>query len=543
MENKGWINSGRGAPDCDLTLTPSKNMKLASAESEREYLEYSGGPIVGYAVAGGDAHDDRFVTDNSDQTGKSVQSTTIGSLTSTANRGCFSIAGAQNLAAHGEDYVDILQHYFRRGCAVGACAYKFGSAASRRRWAPWLALQPASPPPAPAKPKLLADFEHDDRFLGPAATSHVAQTNISHIAIQSTSKGLDSNGAEQLTIDYDEKHAKGAPFTFRALTGVGSGGKGTEPGNTLLPADGELGFMIRTKMPGLTTQILVNDHSNGAIDKSATRSIVADGHWHLYSWQINSSKGWKPFAKGQPYEQLTGGFTLNSILVNGASDASLSLDDVVYAENPNTPGGSYNLNYSGSAGTLNSSSNLINFGGSTMVGAGTLTLARPYPGGYLNTGTVILGSTSTNLNGGATIVFNGGTLNYGQPGIGTFQGNGLRLQIPSPLNAPLLLTQGGTISTIVGSLNDYPLGPGTELSPLDNGALLLSGGTFGDGGLLLLNSGTLALTDASVAPQFANLAQSSGIAGTVLTPEPVSASLLGLSSIALLRRRRSRHSL
>jgi hypothetical protein len=353
----------------------------------------------------------------------------------------------------------------------------------------------------------------------------------------------------------------------------------------ILSGAGELGFMVRTKTPGLSTQILVNDHTDGSVEKSAARDIIADGHWHLYSWQINSTHGWKNFVKGHGDNLVGSAFTLNSILVNGKSDAQLSLDDVVYQEYPDS-GSITHLAYNapssfggaGAAGVvaINNGSGFEQFnsgtftvspisvggatfdtggaginlgGGLTKVGAGSLILIGNNTitgGGTLN---VITNPGAINITGGgvqAGFIDGGGTLllnngfNTIGSSVGTIDAAGATSPIPSDFSGTIKITQAGTISTTIGSLNDYPIGAGTEISHLDNGALLLSEGTFGTGGLLLLNSGTLALSDASVAPQFADLAQSSGIAGTVLTPEPFGASFACLSSLIVLRRRRPR---
>ena len=119
--------------------------------------------------------------------------------------------------------------------------------------------------------------------------------------------------------------------------------------------------MVRTKTPGLSTQILVNDQADSTLQKSAARDIIADGHWHLYTWQINSSRGWKDFVKGHGDNFVGGAFTLNSILVNGKSNASLALNDVVYEEYPNTSGPVEHLSYNG--GGSGSGGAIINSGG------------------------------------------------------------------------------------------------------------------------------------------------------------------------------------
>src|SRR5581483_1692564 len=262
------------------------------------------------------------------------------------------------------------------------------------------------------------------------------------------------------------------------------------------------------------------------------------------------------FVKGKGDNLVTGAFTLNSILVNGKSDASLSLDDVSYEEYPNDGSKvqhlSYKHNDSSDAAIFNPSlvgysqmQTAVNYGMGTVIvdnttAAGTLLTGVTtinsdltihgwnWPYYNLGTGTLTV-SNPGNILGGGSVAFGGAS------SIGTLTTSTGTAFVPG--TGSIQFADGGSLSTITGGLSNYAIGPGTELSHLDNGALLLSGGTFGTGGLLLLNNGSLSLSDASVAPQFVELQQPSGLIATVLVPEPATVAAIALAAMALSRRR------
>ncbi len=159
-------------------------------------------------------------------------------------------------------------------------------------------------------------------------------------------------------------------------------------------------------------------------------------------------------------------------------------------------------------------------GGVTVTNAGTLTVGSISIREIVNSGTIQLG--------------NAGSISITSPGpaldAGTFDLS----------SGSLILGQPGTLNSTTADLINYPLAAGTDITTLANNAILLSGGSFGQAGMLLLNTGSLMLEDASVAPDFAQLNQSSGLVGTVLVPEPVIAGIALLSMTVLLRRHRRR---
>jgi hypothetical protein len=155
--------------------------------------------------------------------------------------------------------------------------------------------------------------------------------------------------------------------------------------------------------------------------------------------------------------------------------------------------------------------------------------------------------SNVTLNGGALTISNAGTLTLATgtsaaatAAFGTLAFGGSSFNLTRPMLGSITFSQGGTITGLTGTTPNLAISPGTELSSLANGAMLLSGGTFGDGGVLILNNGTLTLTDASAAAGYASLAQSSGLVGTVLTPEPMSIGAIAMATPFLMRRRRRR---
>ena len=111
----------------------------------------------------------------------------------------------------------------------------------------------------------------------------------------------------------------------------------------------------------------------------------------------------------------------------------------------------------------------------TTINGGALTIANTsYNNSFINLvgGTINFANLAGNFAG--NLILNGGTLALSDPGIGTIATAGTVSKLPSAFTGSITIAQGGTISTIVGSLSDYPVGPGTEITHLDNVLLFCS---------------------------------------------------------------------
>ena len=113
-------------------------------------------------------------------------------------------------------------------------------------------------------------------------------------------------------------------WTLRHLSG------GASPaGNLPINAEGHVGFWLKTDDPGLTVQIGVDDP--GSADLGTLKTVVADGEWRLYEWDLSDDSQWNGWVTGDGV--ITGPtLTLDSIFFYGTDDATVYLDTV--AHNP-----------------------------------------------------------------------------------------------------------------------------------------------------------------------------------------------------------------
>ncbi|MES2572226.1 MAG: PEP-CTERM sorting domain-containing protein [Verrucomicrobiota bacterium] len=114
-----------------------------------------------------------------------------------------------------------------------------------------------------------------------------AATSADHILIEGPFEGA---GHQKLTLIHD---ATSTAFRLRHLSGGG-----TVANNIAFPItageDGFIGFYLKTTATGWQTSINL-DGAGGAItemDGSSSLEIIADGEWHLYEWDLDSTSLW-----------------------------------------------------------------------------------------------------------------------------------------------------------------------------------------------------------------------------------------------------------
>ena len=367
LKAKGSIGSGGDAPVYDPSLVAQQSVDQAASDTVRELIQLKGQPVLGYAVdgarpAGGTPFGvanlsldpdptgtERYVTYNNGRSGSKILTTKLGSKSNPLNRGALSIQGADFLADHGWNYLDILHFYYGDDVqlTLGTSLY------------PQLSLdgktQLSNLPYVPTLTQMpLDNFENNAGLLQSAGARNRSDQYVlfdaNTNAMRSTKIPHSGRASELLNIDYDAAHAKGQPFTYRILTGT-SGDEGSDLGNLRLPAPGGVGFYLRTKTTGLTTQIALNDIDG--TEQSVAKKVIADGKWHKYSWDLTTTANWNPLQHGD--NVITGPFTLNSITLHGQSSASVRMDDVFY-----TQSGSY---YSGGGVGVVTGGGTVSLGG------------------------------------------------------------------------------------------------------------------------------------------------------------------------------------
>ena len=111
---------------------------------------------------------------------------------------------------------------------------------------------------------------------------------------------LEGIGHQKLTLVPD---TSGTPMRIRHLSGkapFGSAEAGTPLGNAGFEfqitsgVDGFIGFYLRTTVPGWEVSLNLDGAGGtvGEMDGSVSRPVVADGNWHLYEWDLDSTTDW-----------------------------------------------------------------------------------------------------------------------------------------------------------------------------------------------------------------------------------------------------------
>ena len=95
--------------------------------------------------------------------------------------------------------------------------------------------------------------------------------------------------------------------------------------NEPLVATGYVGFWLKTDDLGLSVQIALDDP--GTADRGFVQSIIADGQWHLYQWDLENDNQWAGWVTGDGV--ITGPtVTIDSMFFYGDGDATIYLDTV-----------------------------------------------------------------------------------------------------------------------------------------------------------------------------------------------------------------------
>jgi uncharacterized lipoprotein YddW (UPF0748 family) len=233
--------------------------------------------------------------------------------------------------------VSQLQRAYQFG-ADGAAFYGYGSLftdalAADRRAA--ITAFYDSLAPVPGQPgNVLDDFEVDQgRFrwaynLSPQTTGLAAATTIerttdeAHRGIASQRLNLVASGSS----DWQLRHNSG--LTTPAAPA----------GNVPLEATGYVGFWLKTTDANVDVRIAIDDPfgaNPSALEVGFWQSVVADGQWHLYQWNLEDANHWSAFAGGADGAISASIVSIDSIFFRGNGSVELFLDTV--SHNPAGP--------------------------------------------------------------------------------------------------------------------------------------------------------------------------------------------------------------
>lgn len=109
-------------------------------------------------------------------------------------------------------------------------------------------------------------------------------------------------------------------------------GGGERSNNIVRPTKGFIGFWAKTTSAGCEISIALDDTYNITADRGIFKTVISDGNWHLYEWNIENVADWQTWASGDGIINSRD-FTIDSIQVRNNTDtnAVIYIDEVSHS--------------------------------------------------------------------------------------------------------------------------------------------------------------------------------------------------------------------
>lgn len=378
LESQSYIRNGQAdqvyEANASSPSAPSAAHVAATAATEREILRFSNVTIAGFYVAGlrpsttgtapfgvaepgtdtsGHSTTEQYVTYNRNLTGNAIDQTSLGFQSDPPsafprNRGAMSQNGADFLSDNGWNYLDILRYYYGADVRLEmATTPSTGQKAAYVKKLATFEVAGINSSPTSSNTTYNAGI-----FNNSSPTASASNRNLTSVAVQSAAGANGSRLGQQITINYNESnpHADQVGYRMRYLSGLGpnttpavtaDAQRATAVTNVSMETTGSVGLWLRATSasadPSLRVSLVLDD-LNGTTNETEQgrfQLVTADGTWRKYEWFLDSPPGspeWLSLAGGDG--RIDGQlFSLDSILLEGLADATITIDDVFY--NPN----------------------------------------------------------------------------------------------------------------------------------------------------------------------------------------------------------------
>ncbi len=162
---------------------------------------------------------------------------------------------------------------------------------------------------------------------------------------------FEGSASQKMVVNHDLSGLQAAPtfpsgpaeWFMRHLSGGG-----TIANNTPIPNTGNtwVGYWIKTTSQNLETGIILDDNlpSGNAHEIAVFQSVLGDGMWHLYQFQLSNADAWENFAPGtnNPGGEINNAtVTIDSLAFRGVTGVADSVvfyvDSVVYSDSGPIP--------------------------------------------------------------------------------------------------------------------------------------------------------------------------------------------------------------
>ncbi|MCO6044901.1 PEP-CTERM sorting domain-containing protein [Aeoliella sp. ICT_H6.2] len=177
---------------------------------------------------------------------------------------------------------------------------------------------------------VLDDFEVDEGHFNVHPTFSGSTSGIEVTSTADLDNTMANSGSQSQLLTLIPS-AAGSAFNVRHLSGGGSVGNNVALGNT-----GTIGYWLKTTTSGLTTRIGIDDSADST-ERSNVVSVVDDGAWHFYGWDLADTSNWNAWV-GDSNGEINGSGSIDAIWISSSaapdSNVLVSLDDVVHIQVP-----------------------------------------------------------------------------------------------------------------------------------------------------------------------------------------------------------------
>jgi PEP-CTERM motif-containing protein len=134
------------------------------------------------------------------------------------------------------------------------------------------------------------DFNTNEGHFNAVPTFSGSNANVAatSTADRTTSDTIEGAGAEVIVLDAT---TAGASTRLRFLSGTGTPANNVSFTTSNTTTDGFIGLAVKTAISGWTVQLAL-DGPLPDLQGGVPRTVVADGAWHVYEWNLDSAADW-----------------------------------------------------------------------------------------------------------------------------------------------------------------------------------------------------------------------------------------------------------
>lgn len=173
-----------------------------------------------------------------------------------------------------------------------------------------------------------ASFENDNESTFNQSLTLSGTTtgiDVSSSAAAVNTQNYQGSWSQQLSIIDSPSQSGG--WLVRHLSGVGE-----RASNIIRPTNGFVGFWAKTNTAGCEIAITLDDTYNVTADRGIFKSMIADGQWHLYEWNLENAVDWQAWANGDGIINSRD-FTIDSFQIrnNADTNAAIYFDEIAHS--------------------------------------------------------------------------------------------------------------------------------------------------------------------------------------------------------------------